>query len=74
MFKKGDHLSIAFRTDKKVGAEYILGTLKDCEVIDQNGSILRVKAIDQKESCDGNRSNIFMFDISSPKYVGAIPT
>ncbi|ADJ26250.1 conserved hypothetical protein [Dehalogenimonas lykanthroporepellens BL-DC-9] len=74
MLKKGDRVSISFRTGKDTSGNYIIDTLPDAEVEEYTGSILRVRTFEQVPGPKGDEVEIkhFTFDVNSPEFVGAI--
>ena len=75
MLKKGDRISIAYRTGKDAKGNYILDTLPDAEVEEYTGSMLRVRTFEKVPGPHGDEVEIkhFVFNVNSPEFVGAIP-
>ncbi|MGI2335619.1 MAG: hypothetical protein ACRKGH_03120 [Dehalogenimonas sp.] len=75
MLKKGDRISISYRTGKDTKGNYIIETLTDAEVEEYIGSVLRVRTFEQVPGPKGDEVEIkhFTFDVNSPEFVGALP-
>ena len=75
MLKKGDRISISYRTGKDTKGNYLIDTLTDAEVEEYTGSILKVRIFEQVPGPQGDEVDIkhFVFDVNSPEFVGALP-
>ena len=75
MLNIGEHVSVTYRTGQNEHGNFILETLEHCEVVECDGSILKVRTLQHIKGTDGGEigTREYSFDVNSPEFVGATP-